>query len=87
MEAVVVDAGSKLLKAGFAVPDQAPSMVTAFPYECWSFCSEWNPRLWIIGLFCLCLAKKKISFENLGKFSVDDPFIVIVEILGFFTAN
>ena len=34
MEAVVVDAGSKLLKAGFAVPDQAPSMVTAFPYEC-----------------------------------------------------
>ena len=33
------------------------------------------------------LSKKKISFENLGKFSVDDPFIVIVEILGFFTAN
>lgn len=28
MEAVVVDAGSKLLKAGFAVPDQAPSMVS-----------------------------------------------------------
>ncbi|XP_034705068.1 actin-related protein 7 [Vitis riparia] len=27
MEAVVVDAGSKLLKAGFAVPDQAPSMI------------------------------------------------------------
>ncbi|KAF3682316.1 Actin-related protein 7 [Capsicum annuum] len=27
MEAVVVDAGSKLLKAGFAVPDQTPSMV------------------------------------------------------------
>ncbi|KAL6999253.1 Actin-related protein 7 [Sarracenia purpurea var. burkii] len=27
MEAVVVDTGSKLLKAGFAVPDQAPSMV------------------------------------------------------------
>ncbi|KAI8026296.1 Actin-related protein 7 [Camellia lanceoleosa] len=26
MEAVVIDAGSKLLKAGFAVPDQAPSM-------------------------------------------------------------
>lgn len=29
MEAVVVDAGSKLLKAGFAIPDQAPSMVTS----------------------------------------------------------
>ncbi|KAL5977094.1 Actin-related protein 7 [Asimina triloba] len=28
MEAVVVDAGSKLLKAGFAVPDQDPAMVT-----------------------------------------------------------
>lgn len=27
MEAVVIDAGSKLLKAGFAIPDQAPSMV------------------------------------------------------------
>ncbi|GMH23014.1 hypothetical protein Nepgr_024857 [Nepenthes gracilis] len=27
MEAVVVDAGSKLLKAGFAIPDQAPSLV------------------------------------------------------------
>ncbi|GFY89167.1 actin-related protein 7 [Actinidia rufa] len=27
MEAVVVDAGSRLLKAGFAIPDQAPSMV------------------------------------------------------------
>ncbi|KAF7126383.1 hypothetical protein RHSIM_Rhsim11G0134300 [Rhododendron simsii] len=27
MEAVVIDAGSKLLKAGFAVPDQAPSMI------------------------------------------------------------
>ncbi|KAL7145760.1 hypothetical protein ABFS83_07G108000 [Erythranthe nasuta] len=26
MEAVVVDAGTKLLKAGFAVPDQPPSM-------------------------------------------------------------
>ena len=27
MEAVVVDAGSKLLKAGFTIPDQAPSML------------------------------------------------------------
>ncbi|KAL3630207.1 Actin-related protein 7 [Castilleja foliolosa] len=27
MEAVVVDAGTKLLKAGFAVPDQPPSMI------------------------------------------------------------
>lgn len=27
MEAAVVDAGSRLLKAGPAVPDQAPSMV------------------------------------------------------------
>ncbi|PSS02832.1 Actin-related protein [Actinidia chinensis var. chinensis] len=27
MEAVVVDAGSRLLKAGFAIPDQAPSMI------------------------------------------------------------
>ncbi|GAB4832141.1 Actin- protein 7 [Ancistrocladus abbreviatus] len=27
MEAVVVDAGSKLLKAGFAIPDQLPSLV------------------------------------------------------------
>ncbi|GFS37261.1 actin-related protein 7 [Actinidia rufa] len=27
MEAVVVDVGSKLLKAGFAIPDQAPSMI------------------------------------------------------------
>ncbi|GAB4827761.1 Actin- protein 7 [Ancistrocladus abbreviatus] len=27
MEAVVVDAGSKLLKAGFAIPDQPPSLV------------------------------------------------------------
>lgn len=30
MEAVVVDAGTKLLKAGFAVPDQPPSMVISF---------------------------------------------------------
>ncbi|RZC62589.1 hypothetical protein C5167_024344 [Papaver somniferum] len=27
MEAVVIDAGSKLLKAGFALPDQAPTMI------------------------------------------------------------
>ncbi|VFQ80698.1 unnamed protein product [Cuscuta campestris] len=27
MEAVVVDAGSKFLKSGFAIPDQAPSMI------------------------------------------------------------
>jgi hypothetical protein len=27
MEAVVVDAGSKLLKAGIALPDQAPGLV------------------------------------------------------------
>ncbi|KAL6345122.1 hypothetical protein AAG906_013606 [Vitis piasezkii] len=27
MEAVVVDVGSKLLKAGFTIPDQAPSML------------------------------------------------------------
>ncbi|KAI9116328.1 hypothetical protein K1719_012495 [Acacia pycnantha] len=27
MEAAVVDAGSKLLKAGFAIPDQAPAMI------------------------------------------------------------
>ncbi|MBA0796463.1 hypothetical protein Gohar_007231, partial [Gossypium harknessii] len=27
MEAAVVDAGSKLLKAGLAVPDQAPSLI------------------------------------------------------------
>ncbi|MCH87567.1 actin-related protein 7-like, partial [Trifolium medium] len=26
MEAVVVDVGSKLLKAGFAIPDQTPAM-------------------------------------------------------------
>jgi hypothetical protein len=29
MEAVVVDAGSKLLKAGIALPDQAPALVSA----------------------------------------------------------
>jgi hypothetical protein len=28
MEAVVVDAGSKLLKAGIALPDQAPGLVS-----------------------------------------------------------
>jgi actin-related protein 7 len=28
MEAVVVDAGSKLLKAGIALPDQSPSLVS-----------------------------------------------------------
>ncbi|KAL6995207.1 UTP--glucose-1-phosphate uridylyltransferase [Sarracenia purpurea var. burkii] len=33
MEAVVVDTGSKLLKAGFAVPDQAPSMAAANKYN------------------------------------------------------
>jgi len=27
MEAAVVDPGSSLLKAGFAIPDQAPAMV------------------------------------------------------------
>jgi len=27
MEAAVVDAGSSLLKAGFAIPDQTPAMV------------------------------------------------------------
>jgi hypothetical protein len=27
MEAIVVDVGSKLLKAGFAIPDQTPAMV------------------------------------------------------------
>jgi len=28
MEAAVIDAGSSLLKAGFAIPDQTPAMVT-----------------------------------------------------------
>ena len=28
MEAVVIDAGSKLLKAGIAAPDQAPGLVS-----------------------------------------------------------
>lgn len=28
MDAVVVDAGSKLLKAGFAAPDQDPALVS-----------------------------------------------------------
>lgn len=32
MEAVVVDAGSKLLKAGFAAPDQDPALVNRFPH-------------------------------------------------------
>jgi actin-related protein len=27
MEAAVIDAGSSLLKAGFAIPDQTPAMV------------------------------------------------------------
>ena len=35
MEAAVVDPGSKLLKAGPAIPDQAPSMV--FCFNCFSF--------------------------------------------------
>lgn len=34
MEAAVVDAGSRLLKAGPAVPDQAPSMVIIKPILC-----------------------------------------------------
>jgi len=29
MEAAVVDVGSKLLKAGFAIPDQTPAMVSS----------------------------------------------------------
>ena len=29
MDAVVIDAGTKMLKSGFAVPDQPPSMVTS----------------------------------------------------------
>lgn len=37
MEAAVVDPGSKLLKAGPAIPDQAPSMV--FCLNCFSFFS------------------------------------------------
>lgn len=36
MEAAVVDPGSKLLKAGPAIPDQAPSMVN-FPSFCFHF--------------------------------------------------
>lgn len=32
MEAVVVDAGSKFLKAGFAIPDQTPAMVLFFTF-------------------------------------------------------
>lgn len=38
MEAAVVDPGSKLLKAGPAIPDQAPSMVN-FPSFCFHFLS------------------------------------------------
>lgn len=34
MEAVVVDAGSKLLKAGFAAPDQDPAMVIPTKMKC-----------------------------------------------------
>ncbi|CAK9133670.1 unnamed protein product [Ilex paraguariensis] len=34
MEAVVVDAGSKLLKAGFAAPDQAPPLVIPTQMKC-----------------------------------------------------
>ncbi|KAL2490184.1 Actin-related protein 7 [Abeliophyllum distichum] len=34
MEAVVVDAGSKLLKAGFAVPDHPPSMIIPTQMKC-----------------------------------------------------
>ncbi|XP_057976313.1 actin-related protein 7-like [Malania oleifera] len=34
MEAVVIDAGSKLLKAGPAVPDQAPSMIIPTQMRC-----------------------------------------------------
>lgn len=49
MEAAVVDAGSKLLKAGPAIPDQAPSMVK-FP----SFCTFYSPfgfseKFWFFG--------------------------------------
>lgn len=33
MEAAVVDAGSSLLKAGFAIPDQAPAMVFNSPFD------------------------------------------------------
>ncbi|RVX02901.1 Actin-related protein 7 [Vitis vinifera] len=43
MEAVVVDAGSKLLKAGFAVPDQAPSMGKSPVRPC-----TWNAEISII---------------------------------------
>ncbi|CAO2835318.1 unnamed protein product [Amaranthus hypochondriacus] len=34
MEAVVVDAGSKLLKAGFAIPDQPPSVIMPTQMKC-----------------------------------------------------
>lgn len=34
MEAVVVDAGSKLLKAGFAIPDQPPSVIMPSQMKC-----------------------------------------------------
>lgn len=33
MEAAVIDAGSSLLKAGFAIPDQTPAMVTIPPFQ------------------------------------------------------
>jgi hypothetical protein len=34
MEAIVVDVGSKLLKAGFAIPDQTPAMVCFYSLFC-----------------------------------------------------
>lgn len=60
MDAVVVDAGTKLLKSGFAVPDQPPSMVISF-FLCYSplfYCSN-------LSSFSLCLHFKN-AFTMIG---------------------
>ena len=53
----MVDAGSKLLKAGFAIPDQAPSMVTP----------DTTPLLFLLRLFA---KRSRESFNALTSMRI-----------------
>ena len=49
MEAAVVDPGSSLLKAGFAIPDQAPAMVR----------NQFSPQNLVLPLLLFFISQQK----------------------------
>lgn len=75
MEAVVIDAGSKLLKAGPAVPDQAPAMVAYLNIH-FSFCpSSFFSAVSFIPV-CVSLLKAGCnSGRNFSFFILSDGYL------------